>query len=58
MSKSNDDKPINAKKFMKEFHRYQNGSITRRHFLGVTGSDGGDGHRSAIAVVRKGQCIR
>lgn len=37
MSKSNDDKPITAKKFMKEFHRYQNGSITRRHFLGVTG---------------------
>ena len=38
MSKSNDDnKPITAKKFMKEFNRYQKGSITRRHFLGVTG---------------------
>ncbi|MCP4981093.1 MAG: spermidine/putrescine ABC transporter substrate-binding protein [Gammaproteobacteria bacterium] len=37
MSKGNDDKPITAKKFMKEFHRYQKGSITRRHFLGVTG---------------------
>jgi spermidine/putrescine transport system substrate-binding protein len=38
MSKSNDDnKPITAKKFMKEFDRYQKGSITRRHFLGVTG---------------------
>jgi spermidine/putrescine transport system substrate-binding protein len=38
MSKSNDDnKPISAKKFMKEFRRYQKGSITRRHFLGVTG---------------------
>ena len=37
MSKSNDDKPVTAKKFMKEFHRYQKGSITRRHFLGVTG---------------------
>ena len=37
MSKGNDDKPITAKKFMKEFHRYQKGSVTRRHFLGVTG---------------------
>ena len=37
MSKSNDDKPITAKKFMKEFNRYQKGSISRRHFLGVTG---------------------
>jgi spermidine/putrescine transport system substrate-binding protein len=37
MSKSNDDKPITAKKFMKEFRRYQKGSVTRRHFLGVTG---------------------
>ncbi len=38
MSKSNDDnKPISAKKFITEFRRYQKGSITRRHFLGVTG---------------------
>ena len=38
MSKSNDDnKPITAKKFMKEFRRYEKGSVTRRHFLGVTG---------------------
>ena len=37
MSKRNDDKPITAKKFMQYFHRYQKGSITRRHFLGVTG---------------------
>ncbi len=38
MSKSNDDnKPISAKKFMKELRRYKKGSITRRHFLGVTG---------------------
>ena len=37
MSKNNDDKPISAKKFMKEFRRYQKGSVTRRHFLGVTG---------------------
>ena len=38
MSKSNDDnKPISAKKFMQEFRRYQKGSVTRRHFLGVTG---------------------
>jgi spermidine/putrescine transport system substrate-binding protein len=38
MSKSNDDnKPISAKKLIKEFRRYQKGSISRRHFLGVTG---------------------
>ena len=38
MSKRNDDnKPISAKKFMQIFRSYQNGSITRRHFLGVTG---------------------
>lgn len=28
---------ISKKKFMEELRRYQNGSITRRHFLGVTG---------------------
>jgi spermidine/putrescine transport system substrate-binding protein len=37
MSMRNDDKPISAEKFMKEFRRYQKGSVTRRHFLGVTG---------------------
>jgi len=38
MSKGNDDnKPISANKFMKELRRYQKGSVTRRHFLGVTG---------------------
>jgi len=37
MSKSDDDKPITAQKFMQYFHSYQKGSITRRHFLGVTG---------------------
>ena len=38
MSNTNDDnKPITAKQFMKEFRRYEKGSITRRHFLGVTG---------------------
>jgi spermidine/putrescine transport system substrate-binding protein len=38
MSNSNDDnKPISAKQFMKEFRRYEKGSVTRRHFLGVTG---------------------
>jgi spermidine/putrescine transport system substrate-binding protein len=38
MSKTNDDnKPISAKKFMKYFRSYQKGSISRRHFLGVTG---------------------
>lgn len=28
---------ISAKKFLEELRRYQNGSVTRRHFLGVTG---------------------
>jgi len=29
--------PISAKKFLEELRRYKNGSVTRRHFLGVTG---------------------
>ena len=38
MSKSyKDNLPITAEKFMEEFRRYRNGSVTRRHFLGVTG---------------------
>ncbi len=38
MSKNNDgNKPINARKFMQYFRSYQKGSISRRHFLGVTG---------------------
>ena len=28
---------ITAQRFMKELRRYQKGSVTRRHFLGVTG---------------------
>ncbi len=36
MSKK-DDLPINRQKFMQELWRYKRGSITRRHFLGVTG---------------------
>lgn len=32
-----DNQPITAKKFMDEFKRYQNGSVTRRHFMGITG---------------------
>ena len=33
-----DDKtPITRQKFMEELRRYQKGSVTRRHFLGVTG---------------------
>ncbi|MEM7777481.1 MAG: spermidine/putrescine ABC transporter substrate-binding protein [Pseudomonadota bacterium] len=31
------DETISKKKFMEELRRYQNGSVTRRHFLGVTG---------------------
>jgi len=36
MSKNN-DQPISRKKFMQELRRYERGSVTRRHFLGVTG---------------------
>ncbi len=32
-----DDNPISAKKFMEELRRYEKGSVSRRHFLGVTG---------------------
>ncbi len=32
-----DDNPISAKKFMEELRRYETGSVSRRHFLGVTG---------------------
>lgn len=32
-----DNLPISAEDFMKEFRRYQKGSVSRRHFMGVTG---------------------
>ena len=32
-----ENRPINAEDFMRELRRYQKGSVTRRHFLGVTG---------------------
>jgi spermidine/putrescine transport system substrate-binding protein len=32
-----DNKPISANKFMEELRRYEKGSVSRRHFLGVTG---------------------
>ncbi|MGC9368258.1 MAG: ABC transporter substrate-binding protein [Paracoccaceae bacterium] len=32
-----DKAPITKKKFMEELYRYKKGSVTRRHFLGVTG---------------------
>ncbi|KAB2749216.1 ABC transporter substrate-binding protein [Brucella anthropi] len=31
------DKPVSRQTFMEELRRYQKGSVTRRHFLGVTG---------------------
>ncbi|MFL5337477.1 MAG: PotD/PotF family extracellular solute-binding protein [Geminicoccaceae bacterium] len=31
------DKPLSAPAFLDELHRYRRGSVTRRHFLGVTG---------------------
>ena len=34
---SRDDHPISKQKFMDELRRYQLGSVTRRHFLGLTG---------------------
>jgi len=37
MSKNDDNKPITAKQFMQYFRSYQKGSISRRHFMGVTG---------------------
>jgi spermidine/putrescine transport system substrate-binding protein len=33
----NNDVNISKKNFMEQLRRYQNGSVTRRHFLGVTG---------------------
>jgi len=35
--KHEDNAPISAKKFMDELWRYKRGSVSRRHFLGVTG---------------------
>ncbi|MBT9386051.1 spermidine/putrescine ABC transporter substrate-binding protein [Pseudooceanicola sp. CBS1P-1] len=34
---TDDSKPISRKAFIEELRRYQKGSVTRRHFLGVTG---------------------
>lgn len=34
---SRDDTPITRKKFIEELMRYRRGSVSRRHFLGVTG---------------------
>lgn len=34
---SNQNTPISRKKFIEELLRYRRGSVTRRHFLGVTG---------------------
>jgi len=35
--KISDSEPISAEKFMDELWRYKKGSVSRRHFLGVTG---------------------
>lgn len=37
MTKKDDNKPITATELMSELWRYKKGSVTRRHFLGVTG---------------------
>lgn len=37
MTKGNDSKTITQKEFADELMRYKRGSVTRRHFLGVTG---------------------
>ena len=34
---SDKDRPITDREFMHELRRYQRGSVSRRHFLGVTG---------------------
>ena len=45
------NQPISRQKFMEELRRYQKGSVSRRHFLGVTGLGmatavmAGGGHR-------------
>ena len=36
-NKSNGDTPIGARRFIEELRRYHKGSVSRRHFLGVTG---------------------
>ncbi len=35
--KNHADEPLSADRFMNELYRYRKGSVTRRHFLGVTG---------------------
>lgn len=37
MSRNDDNTPITRQRFMAELRRYQMGSVSRRHFLGVTG---------------------
>ena len=37
MSRSKNGKPISAPAFLDELQRYRRGSVTRRHFMGVTG---------------------
>ena len=37
MRRKHQDEAISAATFMNELHRYRKGSVTRRHFLGVTG---------------------
>jgi spermidine/putrescine transport system substrate-binding protein len=34
---TDDNQPISRKKFIEELRRYEKGSVSRRHFLGVTG---------------------
>ena len=48
MTKTPDN--ISKKKFMEEFRRYQKGSVTRRHFLNVTGL----GAASAVMASARG----
>jgi len=37
VKKHRENAPISARKFMEELRRYEKGSVSRRHFLGVTG---------------------
>ena len=37
MTRSKSGKPISAPAFLDELQRYRRGSVSRRHFMGVTG---------------------
>jgi spermidine/putrescine transport system substrate-binding protein len=56
MSKTyKENQPISRQKFVEELRRYQKGSVSRRHFLGVTGlGRRGAGPEAEEGLVRRG----